>query len=158
MSQHPVALVLSWAGLAAAIFVNVASCFGIGLINQFSFLHFGFLGLAIFAVRVEKKRKASAALGGAPDRWSPWVGSIALFSFLYFVINFVALFFLSDGGSPSVEDGQYVLQSHGRLIRTLTEPEYRWQVAHVSRMFSSCWMMFYSVFIGVFSTSYSPNG
>ena len=53
--------------------------------------------------------------------------------------------FATGGGSPSIQDGKFVLQSHGRLIRALTEPEYTAFKANEIRGFSGHWMVFYFV-------------
>ena len=53
------------------------------------------------------------------------------------------MFFVqSHGGGPEVRDGQYLLTSHGAVLRVLTEEQYHWYRALVVRGFSGHWMLF----------------
>ncbi len=63
------------------------------------------------------------------------------------MVQFVALLVLSRAGTPSIWDRRYILHSHGRLIRELTEAEYGWQLAHEARMVSAGWALAYLFFI-----------
>lgn len=49
----------------------------------------------------------------------------------------------SQPGSPEIQDGQYILQNHGKLIRTITEQEYHHYKANEVRGFSGHWLIFY---------------
>jgi hypothetical protein len=73
-----------------------------------------------------------------------WMKVIALAGYFYAMINFM-LFFTSQGGTPSIKDGQYILHNHGRLIKILTEQEYHHFKANVVRVFSGHWILFYGV-------------
>lgn len=64
--------------------------------------------------------------------------------FVYGLLNFVIFMSLNEGGGPQIRDGKYVLTSHGKLIRELTEEEYHQQRAYVVRGFSGHWMLFAS--------------
>ena len=61
----------------------------------------------------------------------------------YTFVNFMLFFYLSEGASPGISIGSYVLQSHGTVIRELTESEYNWQQAYILRGFSGHWLIFY---------------
>ena len=69
--------------------------------------------------------------------------TLVVFFMAYAVLNFVLSFVLSEGGAnPDIWDGKYVLQSHGKLVRELSEPEYHLQLAYLLRGFSGHWMLF----------------
>ena len=73
-----------------------------------------------------------------------WMSIIAGAGFFYAFINFI-LFMSSQGGTPSIQDGHYVLQNHGELIKNLTEQEYHQYKANEVRGFSGHWILFYGV-------------
>jgi hypothetical protein len=77
------------------------------------------------------------------NRKPRWVQAVLIFFIAYAVINFILFFWLSQGGTPDIWDGKYVLHSHGKLIRELSEREYHLQQAYVLRGFSGHWMIFY---------------
>jgi hypothetical protein len=62
----------------------------------------------------------------------------------YAFLNFVLFIILTEGGGPHQEKDKFVLQSHGRVIRELTEKEFHQQQAYVVRGFSGHWMLFSS--------------
>lgn len=63
-------------------------------------------------------------------------------AFIYAIINFALFMPLMEGGSPSVKNGNYYLQSHGRKIRDLTKDEYLRFQSYELRGFSGHWMFF----------------
>jgi hypothetical protein len=71
-----------------------------------------------------------------------WMAIFVVAGFFYALFNFM-LFFASQGGTPSIKDGQYILQNHGQLIKTLTEQEYHHYKANEVRGFSGHWILFY---------------
>jgi hypothetical protein len=73
-----------------------------------------------------------------------WITIIAICGFFYAGINFM-LFFASQDGTPAIKDGQFILQNHGQLIKTLTEQEYHHYKANEVRGFSGHWILFYGV-------------
>lgn len=74
---------------------------------------------------------------------------IAAFFFVYALINFTLFSQVSEGGGPSIVDGQYVLQNHGHIIKQLTYDEYQHYQANELRGFSGHWMAFYSLALAV---------
>jgi hypothetical protein len=97
----------------------------------------------VFATRSEFGPKPSfsqfrAALPG-------WAGVLLICVFAYAIVNFGLLFLHTEGGSPSESNGAFVLQSHGKVIRQLTEAEYHLQRAYIIRGFSGHWLVFYLV-------------
>lgn len=136
------ALYFSSVCLALSLVVNVASYFGISLLEELVFLHFGIFVLGIPAAVSAKNRKIkkapwwppSASLRALTEGGPAWGPRALVAAHVYALVQFVALLVLSHAGTPSIRDGKYILHSHGRLIRELTETEYGWQQAHVSRM------------------------
>jgi hypothetical protein len=158
-------VVLAWVGFGASVLVHVASLFGVSLLERFWFLHFGIFALAIPAavsprnlqLKGQSRRVAWRALMDGVPRW---VGPALIVGFAYFVLNMIALYVLGEGGGPVVRNGRFVLADHGRVIRELTESEYRRQLSHVARMFSAGWALFYAFLVVWYSTprSKSPVG
>lgn len=74
----------------------------------------------------------------------PWVVVFGICLFAYVLLNFVFMFILgSVGGNPSMVGGKYILENHGKLIREITEAEYREAMANTIRGFSGHWLIFY---------------
>jgi hypothetical protein len=73
-----------------------------------------------------------------------WLTIIAIGGFFYAIINF-NLFMNSQLGNPDIKDGQYILENHGQLIKTLTEQEYHHCKANEVRGFSGHWLAFYGL-------------
>ncbi|MEN2400167.1 hypothetical protein GKZ90_0010285 [Flavobacterium sp. MC2016-06] len=73
-----------------------------------------------------------------------WMAIIAIGGFFYAVINFM-LFMFSQIGTPDIKNGQFILQNHGQLIKTLTEQEYHHYKANEVRGFSGHWIAFYGI-------------
>ncbi len=65
--------------------------------------------------------------------------------FLYTTINFILFIHATQGGSPSIHDGKFILQQHGHLIRELTADEYTAFKANEVRGLSGHWLFFYFV-------------
>jgi hypothetical protein len=73
-----------------------------------------------------------------------WMVALGIGGFFYAIINFM-LFISSQHGTPDIKEGQYILQNHGQLIKTLTEQEYHHYKANAIRGFSGHWMAFYGL-------------
>jgi hypothetical protein len=73
-----------------------------------------------------------------------WLATIGIVGSIYAIINF-KLFMASQPGVPDFRDGQYILHSHGQLIKTLTEQEYYHYLANQTRGFSGHWIAFYGI-------------
>lgn len=64
--------------------------------------------------------------------------------FCYALFNFIfTIAVLKQGGGPSISNGEKVLSSHGRVIKKLTDDEYRRHQSYDIRLFSGHWMIFY---------------
>ena len=73
-----------------------------------------------------------------------WLTIIVGVGFVYTFINF-ALYHYSYIGMPDIMNGQYVLQDHGSITKTLTEQEYHYYQAKQLRGFSGHWVVFYGM-------------
>lgn len=73
-----------------------------------------------------------------------WLTVIAIVSFIYAFINFIFFFFTQEG-TPLMENGQYILQQHGKFIKIITEQEYHHYNASELRGFSGHWLAFYGM-------------
>jgi hypothetical protein len=63
--------------------------------------------------------------------------------FGYFVLNF-ALFFVSSGGYSTEHNGNtYFISDHGKIVREISESEYKTRETDVTRFFSAGWMAAY---------------
>jgi hypothetical protein len=77
-----------------------------------------------------------------------WLTTIAVIGFFYAMINFM-LFILSQQGTPDIVHGQYILQNHGQVIKTITEAEYNHYAANQTRGFSGHWILFYGLAMAI---------
>lgn len=145
---------LAWLGLMLSLVVHVASFLGVSLMQRFVFLHLGIFALGVPVVLSSRNlsllKKAAAArwravLDGAPA----WAQRAVQLAFLYFALNLIALLLLGERGSPEIRGGRFVLVEGRRIIRELTESEYRWKLAHVARMFSAGWGVAYLFFAAI---------
>jgi hypothetical protein len=75
-----------------------------------------------------------------------WMKALSVALFIYAFFNFFyTVFALNEGGVPSIFAGKKVLESHGKIIRELTDQEYELHQAYGVRTFSGMWLIFYSV-------------
>ena len=73
-------------------------------------------------------------------------------AFFYACINFALVTALMEGGSPSAENGNYYVHSHGQKIRDITREEYQRFRAYEVRGFSGHWIVFSIVPMAYFLT------
>lgn len=137
------------AGFIISLFVHTLTYIGIDTATYFPpiwILHLGIFVvfipfvLATQPIQREHQRHALKIILQAVPLWAKLVLG---FVFAYAMINFMLFIGLSEGGSPAIENGRYILQSHGTFIRELTESEYNWQQAYITRGFSGHWLLFY---------------
>jgi hypothetical protein len=69
-----------------------------------------------------------------------WLKILAGGLFINCLVNGAVFLILSEGGGPDKRDGKYVLESHGTVLREISEEEYHRQRAYVVRGFSSAWI------------------
>lgn len=118
------------------------------------FLHIGVFIVILSAIFILRKspelqdqqirnnplRVLGTILKGTPY----WLIAIAVGGFIYAGINF-SLFANSQIGTPEIKDGQFILQEHGKFIKTITELEYHHYKANIVRGFSGHWIAFYGI-------------
>ncbi len=72
------------------------------------------------------------------------VPTIKLFG-LFFLVHFIVFLVQSHAAAPAIQDGQYVLDNHGRVVKVLTASEYLSLKGAELRLFATGWMFFYFV-------------
>ncbi len=155
--------VLGW---TLGLIVHILSLADIDVTERIPFvwiLHLGIFVVWIPAILVLRKNEDLRKLqkSGLLTRMNPfgffkiifknvprWLIVIAIVGFFYAIINFM-LFVATQRGVPDIQNGQYVLQSHGTLIKTLTEQEYHHFKANEVRGFSGHWIAFYGIAMAV---------
>jgi hypothetical protein len=127
-----IAFAIAWFGLGASLLVHVVSFFGASLFERFLLLHVGVFALGIPASFSRKNRQLRTSWRAPWQSWRtllqgapPWAVRVLFVEWPYFVVNMAVLFILGEGGSPKAQDGHFILQGHGGVIRELTEAEYR---------------------------------
>jgi hypothetical protein len=89
---------------------------------------------------------------------SAWLGIIRLLLiFIYIPANFFICLELLEGGSPSIENGVFILKNHGTIIRVLTEAEYLRMLSYISRLFTGHWIAFFFTYTVYFLNKYRRN-
>jgi hypothetical protein len=108
-------------------------------------LHFAIFVLFIpFMLSLNKRFGRRVRLSALAQLLPRWVRGLMFVLFAYVVVNFFLFLAATGGGSPSQqENGQFILQSHGKLIRVLTAQEYTAFKANEVRGFSGHWLLFY---------------
>lgn len=145
--------IVAFIGFAVSFVIHVATFWGIDLISGNPWvwaLHIGIFplfGLLYFSLRAlfpmwEWRQVWKKVYASMPA----WLRYVVYAFFAYMLINFLLFYFLSKDGSPDFRDGKFVLYGQGKIIRELTEKEYRLQMAYVLRGFSGHWMFFYLLF------------
>ena len=141
--------VAALAGLLVSLCVNVAALLGVVALLQLPWiwaLHFGiFLVFGPFVLDYRKAFPRKPALAELRARFPDWVMALGLGVFLYALANFALFMGKTGGGNPVLRDGQYLLLSHGRLIRELSSSEYDGLRLNEVRGFSGHWLLFYFV-------------
>ena len=157
---------LALPGWTLAVIVHVLSIAGMDLNEKIPFiwsLHIGIFVVwipTIFSLRKGEEfkqfqksslltRMNPLSLFKAIFKTTPhWLTAIAVIGFFYAIINFL-LFALSQPAVPDAHNGQYFLENHGQIIRTLTEQEYHHYQANQLRAFSGHWIAFYGAAMAV---------
>ncbi len=143
-------------GFVVSLLIHIISLTGynqnnsipfIWIIHIFVFVVFipGILKISRYDRIKQKNRKLIENVKNLTAGVPKIISIIALISFFYAIMNFMAFIVLSEGGGPNIIDGEYVLSNHGDIIRTLTEKEYFLFQANELRGFSGHWMLFYSI-------------
>ena len=129
-------------GLIAGIYIFIASFFGLTVDKlgpKVFLLHLGIFALFIPLVGVERSSKRVDPFRGKP-RWV--IRSIQIL-FLLFVVVFFTFLALSHAASPEIVNGEYVLNSHGRIVGHISERDYLLLKAWELRLFAAGWILAY---------------
>ena len=74
-----------------------------------------------------------------------WLRVLTPVLIVYAFINFVFWMAIDKGGPVVERDGQYLILSHGTVLRKLSEAEYNEQHAHFVRFVTGGWMSCFCV-------------
>lgn len=142
-------IIVAAVGLVLSVMVHLSTIFGvdpIAVVPGVFWLHV--LMFPPFAAGIVYTNRAIGKKGGGLESVMAaapkWLVIMTACLFAYAFINYI-LFIVLQEGSPAVESGRYYLQSHGDMIREITEAEYHHAEALDARGFSGHWMLFYSV-------------
>jgi hypothetical protein len=134
-------------GFLAAVIVHALSIAGVDVSQQFPgvwLLHIGCLAVFVpFVLSARSKRGTPGWPGNLFANHPPWVFWLGASAIIYAYVNFALFLLVFNAGTPDILNGEFVLHSHGKIIRRIAESEYHLQRAHEARMFSGHWMMFY---------------
>jgi hypothetical protein len=134
--------VLAAPGLIAGIYIFVASFLGLTmerLGGRAFLLHLGIFALFIPLAVVERRAGSVDPFRGKPR----WVLRSMQILFLLFVAVFFTFLALSHAASPEFSKGEYVLNSHGKIIGHISERDYLFLKGWEVRLFASGWILFY---------------
>ena len=136
-------------GFAASLLVHVAALQGVDVAAHISgvwLLHLGifavFIPLVLLFRRDLGSRTSLLRIATALPRLVAILGAII---FVYAIINFMLFMAATEGGSPTIQDGRYLLLNHGKLIREISLEEYSAFKVNEVRGFSGHWLVFYYV-------------
>ena len=135
------------AGFVLSLVVHVSALLGFDVSAKVPYvwsLHVGIF--FVFVPLVFSSRKAFGArpsLSEIRKAFPAWVVALGTLILAYAALNFFLFMLATDGGSPSIKDGKFILQSHGKFIRDLSASEYAAFKANEVRGFSGHWLVFY---------------
>lgn len=99
-------------------------------------LHLGIFALAIPLAFVDRQ--------GNPFRGKPrWVVRSMQILFLLFVAHFFVFLTLSHVAAPEIINGDYVLNSHGKIVGYISQRDYLFLKGWELRLFASGWIVVY---------------
>lgn len=142
--------IVSICGLFASIVIYTASYRGAtidGIARWAILLHVGVfvLLLPMYAVEYSRVLERTFFWKGFARGMPKWVVPGIKLLGLFFVIHFVLFLMQSHASAPEIKNGQYVLDDHGRIVKTLTQSEYYTLKGAELRLFATGWMFFYFV-------------
>jgi hypothetical protein len=73
-----------------------------------------------------------------------WMIVVAIGGICYAFFNFL-FFMFSDDGTPTIQNGHYVLQNHGQWVKDISAQQYHRYKTNTLRGFSGHWIAFYGV-------------
>jgi small-conductance mechanosensitive channel len=142
--------VISACGLAGSIASYVASYFGStmdSLWHRALLLHLGvfILVLPMFALEHSSIKNNVFFWKGFKEGRPAWTVFVISAAGLFFLFHFAFFLIQSHAASPQIEDGDYVLDDHGQIIKILTHGEYLVLKGAELRIFATGWLFFYLI-------------
>jgi len=138
---------LAFAGFVAAAAVHGAALAGVNVSERIPLvwlLHVGvFVVFIPFILSSRKVVGAKPSLSDVRALIPGWVFLAGVAVFVYAIVNFAVFLVSTQGGSPSIEAGRYVVQNHGHFIREISRAEYAALRTNEIRGFSGHWLVFY---------------
>jgi hypothetical protein len=146
-------LLVAWIILAGAVFVvSLATHFStfapidpLDVVPYLMFVH-----VAIFPPFGAAIWYAKGVGGGRKEGFSVvkhapmWLRILTVALVVYAFANFPLMLIRNEGGNPDKRGSQYLLTSHGKVLRELSEDEYHGKRAYLVRGVSGHWMLFSS--------------
>ncbi|WP_061534434.1 hypothetical protein [Collimonas arenae] len=148
-------------GFIISLIVHISALLSIDVLTDFPYVWL--LHVGIFVVFIPFVFLSRKTLGAKPKfaeiraAFPSWVVVVGAFICAYAVLNFVLFMVATEGGSPSIRDGKYLLLNHGKLIRELTFAEYTAFRTNEVRGFSGHWLVFYFVPFAYFAFRKQPT-
>jgi hypothetical protein len=141
---------LSACGIAACIFAYIYSFFGAPVDTILPWvipLILGWMVLfaTIYAIEYPASRTPSFSWKGFARGMPSWVAPCSWILSLIAIANLVWFAMHSGLGVPAIVDGQYVLDSRGRILKVLTHAEYITLKEAELRAFATMMIFFYFV-------------
>jgi hypothetical protein len=153
--------ILAGLGFVFSLVVHVAAWCGRDVSTQVPpmwLLHLGIFVVFIPMVLSSQKRLGSRmSIARLRTVFPGWVVTLGLVLSVYVVLNFLFFMLSTREGSPGLQHGKFILQSHGHFIRELTSAEYTALKANVVRGFSGHWLIFYYLPFTYFMFAPSTN-
>jgi hypothetical protein len=129
-------------GFIAGIYIFIASFFGLTIDKlgaKAILLHLGIFALGIPLVFMERWSNGVDPFHGKLR----WVVRSMQILFLLFVVLFFVFLALSHAASPEILNGEYVLNSHGKIVEHISERDYFFLKGWELRLFASGWILLY---------------
>ena len=146
-------LIIATGGFIFSLTAHLASFLGIdpqAVFPPIWLLHIGIFVVwipTVFLLRKIFRKTGREGFWKVAVRNAPfWMQALCIFFLLYTFFNFTNnLFALNQEGVPTIVDGKKVLQSHGEVLKELTDEEFFRYQAYTFRASSGHWMVFYIV-------------
>lgn len=158
--NHLVA-VTALVGFIVSLVVHVSAILGVDASARIPFVWL--LHLGVFVVCIPLVLSIQKVFGPRPTiaqvraAFPGWVVALGVAVLAYVVVNFLLFVVAADAGSPSIRDGKFVLEDHGRFVRELTSIEYTAFKAKEVRGVSGHWLYFYYMAFAYFMFRRQPN-
>lgn len=148
-------------GFIISLVVHISALLGIDVLTGFPYvwlLHLGIFVLFVpFVFSSRKTLGAKPTLTEIRAAFPTWVVVLGVCICAYAVLNFALFMLATAGGSPSIQDGKYLLLNHGKFVRELTSGEYAAFRINEVRGFSGHWLVFYFVPFAYFAFRKKPT-